>query len=184
MAIDLKKALLKANSHAISGDYEKAIGIAESVLSKEPGNVSALNISGACYIRQGPLESAERYFKMAILHDPKNYFAHGELGKVFIMQGRYSESISEFKKAIKFNKNNKPRSYEYFVGIGYSYTLLKRHADSQNAIKLALAHNPSAAFELLESLLDDHYKKKLSESKYQSHKKLFKEARQKFSRKR
>jgi len=82
-------ALLAAFSSACS--QSKKTGSAEVILNER---------MAAVLLREGRPVEAERAFREALPHDPKNPEVHDGLGVALLMQGRFKEAYSSFDRAV------------------------------------------------------------------------------------
>lgn len=75
------------------------------LLEVDPTNAAAhINLGTICYNRR-ELESAERHYRVAILHDPNYALAYFDLGNVLDETARYQEAIDVYQTALRLAPN-------------------------------------------------------------------------------
>lgn len=86
-----------------------------SAIKLKPDYWEAYYHLGLTYVEIGRLEDAEENIKKALelqqLKSGKSDL-HDELGNVYLMQGKYSDAINEYEKAVNLDKNNVEAIYD------------------------------------------------------------------------
>jgi Flp pilus assembly protein TadD len=71
---------------------------------------------------------------MALLCDPKNVFALGNLGGVAVVEGRFDDAVAILRKAVKID----PRHYESHVTLGEALAGQGHDAEAEQEFRAAL----------------------------------------------
>src|SRR5271154_2293113 len=85
-------------------DYEKARGLIDAYLSAHPGDARALFDRGFCDDAQGKTQAAEKYYRKAIVSDPKQFEARLALGLLLAQQGS-EEAQTQIEMAVTLEPN-------------------------------------------------------------------------------
>lgn len=101
------------------GKYTEAIKLFQQAISIDKFFASALANLASAYAQFKEFNAAETYFSQAILLDPTNAFYLKEYGKTLLFLGKYSETISKFSEALKYEKE--PTMLYYLRGIAYLF---------------------------------------------------------------
>ena len=99
-----------------------------------------LNVS-ACYFQQGRGELAEQYCKAAIQLDPRNPYAHSNLGIIYDAQGKLYDAIREYKVSLEL-ETHQPK---LLLNLGSTYMRLGRMKEALHAFDLAVGQDPASA---------------------------------------
>jgi tetratricopeptide (TPR) repeat protein len=163
-----------AEAYRVLGEPEKARGLLDAVLAKDPGNAKGLSELGALTFADGDVKKGEVLLRKAIEADPANLDAHYLLYLCLVQQpGREAEAAEqrERHKRVEADRNrlaqivskemssapNDPNLH-YEVG-----TIYLRYGKAEtglrwlyNALKLDPAHQPShqALFEYYQRMGD------------------------------
>src|SRR5271154_1402734 len=86
-------------------DYEKARGLIDAYLSAHPGDARALFDRGFCDDAQGKTQAAEKYYRKAIVSDPKQFEARLALGLLLAQQGSEEEAQTQIEMAVTLEPN-------------------------------------------------------------------------------
>src|SRR5271156_7003930 len=86
-------------------DYEKARGLIDAYLSAHPGDARALFDHGYCDDAQGKTQAAEKYYRKAIVSDPKQFEARLALGLLLAQQGSEEEAQTQIEMAVTLEPN-------------------------------------------------------------------------------
>lgn len=96
---ELSEAIKTNNEEAI---YRSSI----QILSKNAGDVRALNALGLYHYRKNHWSAAQMMFGKALKLSPNNSELHNNLGLVLLAQKEQREAIKEFRKALEINPND------------------------------------------------------------------------------
>ncbi|MGE5860590.1 MAG: tetratricopeptide repeat protein [Ignavibacteria bacterium] len=108
-------------------EYEKAADHLKKSTEIDSAFAPAYNMLGYSYRNLGNYNEAEAAFKkyiQLIPDDPNPYDSYAEL---LMKEGKYQESIEQYKKALSVDSNFVPS----FVGIATNYNYLGKHNDSR-----------------------------------------------------
>lgn len=114
-AADALADFVKANPEALaartlyvtalrdSGQMERAIAEGREVLSRRPGNASALSELALCHLAKGERDVAELLVKQALDTDPKSAVAQRTMGLVQLARGDDATAFLSFQKAAQLD---------------------------------------------------------------------------------
>lgn len=114
-AADALSDFVKANPEALSartlyvtalrdsGQMDRAIAEGREVLSRRPGNASALSELALCHLGKGERDVAELLVKQAIDTDGKSAVAHRTMGLVQLARGDDAAAFQSFQKAAQLD---------------------------------------------------------------------------------
>lgn len=114
-AADALADFVKANPEALaartlyvtslrdSGQMDRAIAEGREVLSRRPGNASALSELALCHLAKGERDVAELLVKQAIDTDQKSAVAHRTMGLVQLSRGDDAAAFQSFQKAAQLD---------------------------------------------------------------------------------
>lgn len=85
--------------------FSEAKNVFEKLLLVVPGSASTYNNLGVLSKKQGKMEDAERFYKLAVENDHQYVMAHFNLGAVLSELGRFSEAKKHLQLAIQINPN-------------------------------------------------------------------------------
>lgn len=92
---------------AIKSNNEEAIyRSANHILSKNAGDLKALNALGLYHYRKNHWSAAQMMFGRALKISPNSSELHNNLGLVLLAQKEKREAIKEFRKALELNPND------------------------------------------------------------------------------
>ncbi len=125
------------------GRITKAKEAAERAVELDPHLADAHAAMG-WYYYQGRLdyESALKEFDLALQYQPNNADVHQGIASVRRRQGRMTEAIESYKKAIAAN----PRGTEIVRQLGETLTLLRRYDEAEAAYDRTLLISPDNEF--------------------------------------
>lgn len=106
----------------------------DTALELMPGNSELLNDLGYALYLQHQLPDAEAALTAAVQANPKNLSAHNNLGIVLGVQGRFDESLVEFRRA--------GGDAEAYANLAYVHTQLGDVEQAMANLHKALAHDP------------------------------------------
>src|SRR5271156_3604391 len=86
-------------------NYDKARSLLDAYLSTDPGNARALFDHGYCDDAQGKTQAAEKYYRKAIVSDPKQFEARLALGLLLAQQGSEEEAQTQIEMAVTLEPN-------------------------------------------------------------------------------
>ncbi len=121
--------------------FRQAAEIAQSVLSKEPANVSALILLGNAEAGLQDYRSSVESFEKAIPLDPQNTGAFVSLGTTQALQKNYSDAEQAFLKARQLN----PKDKSALIALANYYRALQMPEKAEAIWKEGLAIYPGDA---------------------------------------
>ncbi|MDR2591763.1 MAG: tetratricopeptide repeat protein [Chitinispirillales bacterium] len=86
---------------AMGNRNAEAVGIANEILSKQPGNIEGLMLSGRIKVATRNFEDAMEIFKQIGYNNPNYAPAVYERGNIFLMQQNYDGAKAFFERALK-----------------------------------------------------------------------------------
>jgi len=99
--MSLQAAYDQARLWLESNDLDRAIGLAQHILSQYPDNLEAYRILGEAYLANRQLDRAQESFERVLRSDPENIPAHVGLGITSERQGQLARAITEFEQALE-----------------------------------------------------------------------------------
>lgn len=84
--------LARANLLRMRGDYKAALELLHSVLKRHPGSVAGHSLLGDIHAEQGDLESAIRWFELALELNPDGTFERDKLANLRVRKGEQEAS--------------------------------------------------------------------------------------------
>ncbi|MFT3882499.1 MAG: tetratricopeptide repeat protein [Gemmatales bacterium] len=88
-----------AASYAKAGLYDKSITQYQKCVAASPKDADLINDLGYTYYEKEDFAAAEKHLRQAVALKPAMQRAHGNLGLALGRQGKWKESLEEFKKA-------------------------------------------------------------------------------------
>ena len=82
-----------------NNDPERAIGLAQHILTQYPDNLEAYRVLGEAYLASRQLDQAQESFERVLQSDPENIPAHVGLGITYERQGKLDRAVPEFEQA-------------------------------------------------------------------------------------
>ncbi len=99
-----------------SGNYDKALSLANSWLNRTPEAADGYNMKAAIYSRQGNIEEANKLLLISLDKEPENLFAITELIKISYQQGALELAQKYANKAFELTPDNvKLLRYNYII---------------------------------------------------------------------
>jgi tetratricopeptide (TPR) repeat protein len=117
-------------ARAQPGAQAEALKEFEQELQLDPTNGNAAYEAAESYRRLGQLESAAKYFEMALKYDADFEEAQIGLGRALLTQGKPDLALSHLQKAIALNPENEVSQYQ----LSQAYRALGRTAEQQKAL--------------------------------------------------
>jgi tetratricopeptide (TPR) repeat protein len=99
--VSLQSMFDQARRSIEANDPERAIGLAEHILTEWPQSLEAYRILGEAYLASRQLDRAQNAFERVLQSDPENIPAHVGLGITFERQGRLDRAVPEFEQALE-----------------------------------------------------------------------------------
>jgi Flp pilus assembly protein TadD len=126
-----------------AGRWPEAEAALRKAVAISPNDANVLNALGLItWQRDGHLDEAAAYFSKALdVHteaDDFNASLHSNLGAVYGQQGRFSDAIAQFQKALQIA----PDDPEYLTNLATAFRALGRIDDARRALQAALAAAP------------------------------------------
>lgn len=137
--MNTSQAIAQAIHHHRAGHFDTAKTIYRQVLSVEPGNPTALHLSGLIAQHEGELEQAETLIRAAIRHDPHYAEAHNNLGNLLRDKGQMEEALAWHISALGIH----PDDCEICFSLGLTSQTCGRLAEAREAYLRALTLNPT-----------------------------------------
>ncbi len=138
-SIDSKlKASVSAHQ---AGRLTEAKRLYAEVLSREPKNVTALNLLGVIKHQEGDARQATELIEKALILKPDYAEAHYNLGIVLIDQSRLEEAVAAYRKALTL----KPDYAEAHYNLGVALKEQDKPEESAAAYRKALILKPDYA---------------------------------------
>ncbi|MDJ0780901.1 MAG: adenylate/guanylate cyclase domain-containing protein [Desulfosarcinaceae bacterium] len=135
-----------ANSHSLLGgiylmmrQHEKAIAEGKIAISLNPNGAFDYGILGLTMSYAGKVKEGIYHLKKAIRLDPfpENYH-YLNLGRCYLLNGQYEESLEQYKKALHLAPDNMLSQ----IGITAVYSLMGRDEEARREAKKILEINP------------------------------------------
>ncbi len=111
---------------------------AEVYQENSKGSAVMLNKAGIAFHQMLQLNSAEKYYRMALRVDSKYSEAVNNLGTVYYAKKSYRRAIGQYKKAIRMN----PDSASVWSNLAMAYFSRKDDVHAQEAFQKALMLDP------------------------------------------
>ncbi|MGH2575068.1 MAG: tetratricopeptide repeat protein, partial [Ignavibacteria bacterium] len=90
-----------------SRNYDEAVYALEELIKLNPeGKSGYYNNMGMCYLEQGKLDDAEKYFLLSVEAKPDFSIAYNNLGVVYEKKGDMKKAKESFLKAVQSDPNN------------------------------------------------------------------------------
>ena len=116
----------------LNQDYQRAIKELNLLILKGENN-KAPELLGNIYKILEKYDEAKTLYKKCLLKNEKAAFAHKGLGDLYLIEKKYSEALSEYLLANKYQKNN----IETLVAITVIYQKLKDNKNTQKYLSKA-----------------------------------------------
>jgi len=114
----IEDTLRRAKEHHDRGEFEPANRLCVAVLSKDPGNVSALLLAGSLARGVGDLGLAIIFFKKAVAVEPHSVQTHLELALTYTQSYQYDDAVRHFEQALAL----RPGDYKLLGSFGRALT--------------------------------------------------------------
>ena len=112
----------KGYEYYYKGDYSKAIKILKKAIEENPRDDITYSYLGLIYDEMEKIETAEKYYKIAIRINKKSSSALYNMGLIEFNRANYKKAIKFFKRVIKIFPNEDDDS---FHNIGLAYLAIK-----------------------------------------------------------
>ncbi len=119
---------------------DRASQLAQQAVALDDSLPNAHILLSNTYLIKRQYEQAIAEADRAIDLDPNSGPAYGALANIMDESGKPAEAIGFAEKAIRQDPNAR---YTYLFNVGWSYTQMKRYAESIPILKLYLAHYPN-----------------------------------------
>ena len=137
----LQDKITSALEHFSNGRIKETLFIIEALIKDYPDESKLFNISGACYVQKGELDTAVKYYEKSIIINPEYAEAHFNLAKALQEKKLFESSIISYKKALKI----KPQYAEAHNNLGGVFQELGRLEDASKCYESAILINPNYA---------------------------------------
>jgi tetratricopeptide (TPR) repeat protein len=118
-------------------DFQKAAILTKQVLTNDPSNINALNLSAALYIELFNFKKAKKILQRILYQAPEHVATIINLGFVFQKKGQHKKALFYFNKALTLEPNNPVAlcnsAYSKFKMRNYRNAML----DVQNSIRFS-----------------------------------------------
>lgn len=132
--------LFKRSAAAVaSGDLAGALVPLQQILSKEPGNISAIEESSSLYSRLKNYPAAILYAKKLVSLQPDNANVYNSTGWYLLLNKEYAEAEKYLLKSLSLNNS----SYSVYLNLGHVYAFLKQQPVSLEYYKKAASYIPN-----------------------------------------
>lgn len=111
---------------------------AEVYQENSKGSAVLLNKTGIAYHQMLQLDSAGKYYRLAIRVDPNYAEAVNNLGTIYYAKKSFRRAVSEYKKALRIN----PKSASMWSNLGTGYFARKDYVRAADAWRQALTLDP------------------------------------------
>jgi tetratricopeptide (TPR) repeat protein len=129
-----------AMAHQELGHYDAALGLARTLLGREPDNAAAMNFVGYALAERGrELPESERLIRAALDRDPDNGYYVDSLGWVLYQKGDYAAAATELERAVRLTNERDPIILEH---LGDAYVRIGRLAEAHRAYVQSRALDP------------------------------------------
>jgi len=129
----------QALDHHRAGRLDTAKEIYGTVLTEEPGNVSALRLLGVLQSQCGAFEEAIFLLQAAIRFAPDVPEFYNDLGNALRGKGAYDEAVSAYHSALDLH----PVYADAYLNLGLALESLGQTVKAEEAYRLALQNNPA-----------------------------------------
>ena len=139
MTINNNIELILSNGYKLfkSEKYNEAIKVFQKAIELDKQYPKTLFLLGVSFALNGNLKNAKNYLIKASLVDPKNYFVHYNLAKVYSDLNFEQKAIEHHIKTIEINSNN----YEAWLNYGLSLKKINKKEDALKCFNKALKLN-------------------------------------------
>ncbi len=136
------QALLQQAMTAFGGGrVQEALALAETALTKAPGNPELLNLAAACANNQGDAAKAEAYLRRAIAGTPQSAELHNNLGNVLKSTKNNAAAEGCYRRALAI----RPDFADAHNNLGVTLKSLARFSEAEHCYRQAVAINPGFA---------------------------------------
>jgi tetratricopeptide (TPR) repeat protein len=142
LALDERMRVARRNLEIAFGEpglLEQRVAELSARLAESPDDLGLLVECGIAEKTAGNLDSAERKFRRALLHDPDSSVLHFFLAEIFYNRGLGEEALRFLRRSIDLNPANPDAHYL----AGFILGDLGRVEDAREANRRAVALNPS-----------------------------------------
>lgn len=109
----IKEMVDQASEACAHGRFDACEQICGRIESLQPGNPDVANIRAIMCAQTGQLDRAEQFFMDAAERAPRRSQFHGNLGKLYLEQGRFTEALPRLRQAIDLDPNDLPMQLSY-----------------------------------------------------------------------
>jgi tetratricopeptide (TPR) repeat protein len=138
---DLKQQIEQAWQLFVTGRWDDALHLCQSVLLIDPDSAMANSVAGACLVRLGHFENAEEYARIGVRLAPGVALAHVFLAEALCANEQYSAAESEYWEAVAVN----PSAPAPQIALGRFLLSQDRHQEARTIIEKAILSSPEDA---------------------------------------
>lgn len=111
--------------HMNAGRFDEALSFVDEGTRRLPGRFDGNNYAGYTFLLKGDAEAAREKFRMRMEKYPnQSVFQTRLIGFSYLMEGKYEEALSSFKKALELAQENKNIREEIFSRMNSGKILL------------------------------------------------------------
>ncbi len=141
---DVRMALQQGMSLFQSGRLQEAERLFNSILARDPKNISALQLLGIVVFQQGRSIEGEKLLRKAIALKPGIAELHYNLGKMLDEQGKLDEAVEAFRKAVRLDAKNE----WIYNDLGTVLVKLGKLGEAETTLRASLEINQNNATSL------------------------------------
>ncbi len=139
--VHLHNALQEAQQQLIAGRHEVAAGLVEQVLTEDPGNPSALALSGLALAGRGADADSLDRLRRAAAGSPGSFELQRNLGNALLLAGNHEEAARAFEAALAV----RPGAGDARYGLGNAQWGAGRRDDALASYRRAIADGEAGA---------------------------------------
>jgi len=109
------------------------------IYKQAPETAILMNKIGIAYHQLADLNSAEKYYRLAVKLDPKYTEAMNNMGTIYYSRQSYRRAIGQYKKVLRL----KPESASTLANLGSAYFARKQYELASENYQKALAIDPN-----------------------------------------
>ena len=128
-------------AHRQTSYWKNSFTLFSHVIEVTQNNYLAYNNLGNAYGNLGRYAEEIKFYKQAIIFNPKSAIAYNNLGVAYGSLGRHIEEIEAYKQAIRIN----PNYAEVYYNLGLAYGDLSRYTEEIDALRQTIKIKPDYA---------------------------------------
>lgn len=139
------KDLAQAIDHLRHERLEEAEALLLRVLVRDPRHVDALHYQGVLRHAQGRVDEAVASIRASLAILPANAGAWNNLGNVLLLAQRADDAADAYRRAVEQSDRGTDEAAHSLSNLGLLYRKIGLLAESEQACREALVHNPKCA---------------------------------------